>query len=211
VRLGDFLVAVPQCVEVEVGNGPADQKEDHGASEAHGNQGIEPQPYRAGVRSGRFSHELSRHRANQDREISILQWSNSLRKIYRGHKIVIPPFPRLQVLCPAQAPPFHSRFCAILAHIAKALDFLITKVLDAYEHVPGGAKPRLGFDLPFDVGNSGFQEGVWQELQEISAGETVSHAKIARRVRPPKAVRAVAEAAGRIGSLRPSLPSYREE
>jgi AraC family transcriptional regulator of adaptative response/methylated-DNA-[protein]-cysteine methyltransferase len=54
--------------------------------------------------------------------------------------------------------------------------------------------PRNGFDLPLDIRGTAFQQRVWQALQEIPSGQTVSYAEIARRIGTPKAVRAVAGA-----------------
>jgi AraC family transcriptional regulator of adaptative response/methylated-DNA-[protein]-cysteine methyltransferase len=54
--------------------------------------------------------------------------------------------------------------------------------------------PRIGLDLPLDVRGTAFQRRVWQALQEIPVGETVSYAEIAQRIGSPKAVRAVAGA-----------------
>ena len=55
-------------------------------------------------------------------------------------------------------------------------------------------RPRIGLDLPLDVRGTAFQHRVWQALQEIPIGETVSYAEIARRIGSPKAARAVADA-----------------
>jgi AraC family transcriptional regulator of adaptative response/methylated-DNA-[protein]-cysteine methyltransferase len=54
--------------------------------------------------------------------------------------------------------------------------------------------PSIGFDLPLDIRGTAFQQRVWQALQEIPPGQTVSYAEIARRIGKPKAVRAVAGA-----------------
>src|SRR5712691_5972056 len=54
--------------------------------------------------------------------------------------------------------------------------------------------PSLGLDLPLDVRGTAFQQRVWQALQEIPAGQTVSYAEIARRIGAPKATRAVSAA-----------------
>jgi AraC family transcriptional regulator of adaptative response/methylated-DNA-[protein]-cysteine methyltransferase len=55
-----------------------------------------------------------------------------------------------------------------------------------------GQQPHL--DLPIDVQATAFQWRVWQELQAIPYGSTRSYAEIARRIKQPKAVRAVARA-----------------
>jgi AraC family transcriptional regulator of adaptative response/methylated-DNA-[protein]-cysteine methyltransferase len=54
--------------------------------------------------------------------------------------------------------------------------------------------PRLGLELPLDVQGTAFQQRVWQALQKIPVGKTVSYTQIARRIRAPKSVRAVAQA-----------------
>jgi AraC family transcriptional regulator of adaptative response/methylated-DNA-[protein]-cysteine methyltransferase len=54
--------------------------------------------------------------------------------------------------------------------------------------------PALGLDLPLDVRGTAFQQRVWQALQEIPVGQTVSYTKIAQRIGSPKSVRAVANA-----------------
>jgi AraC family transcriptional regulator of adaptative response/methylated-DNA-[protein]-cysteine methyltransferase len=54
--------------------------------------------------------------------------------------------------------------------------------------------PGFGLDLPLDVRGTAFQQRVWQVLQEVPAGQTVSYAEVARRIGSAKAVRAVAGA-----------------
>jgi len=49
---------------------------------------------------------------------------------------------------------------------------------------------------------------VWQALQEIPAGATVSYAEIARRIGAPKAVRAVAGACA-ANNLAVAIPCHR--
>lgn len=53
------------------------------------------------------------------------------------------------------------------------------------------------FDLPLSLDGTPFQRTVWESLQEIPFGETVSYGDIARRIGRPKAVRAVGGANGR--------------
>src|SRR5262249_11694735 len=52
--------------------------------------------------------------------------------------------------------------------------------------------PGIGLGLPLDVRGTAFQQRVWQALQEIPVGETVSYGEIAQRIGFPEAVRAVA-------------------
>jgi AraC family transcriptional regulator of adaptative response/methylated-DNA-[protein]-cysteine methyltransferase len=54
--------------------------------------------------------------------------------------------------------------------------------------------PNIGLDLPLDVRGTAFQHRVWRALQQITVGETVSYAVIARRIGSPQAARAVADA-----------------
>jgi AraC family transcriptional regulator, regulatory protein of adaptative response / methylated-DNA-[protein]-cysteine methyltransferase len=68
--------------------------------------------------------------------------------------------------------------------------------------------PNLGFDLPLDVRGTAFQQRVWQALQEIPVGQTVSYAEVARRIGSPKAVRAVAGACA-ANNLAVAIPCHR--
>jgi AraC family transcriptional regulator of adaptative response/methylated-DNA-[protein]-cysteine methyltransferase len=68
--------------------------------------------------------------------------------------------------------------------------------------------PGLGLDLPLDVRGTAFQQRVWQALQAIPAGQTVSYAEIARRIGAPKAVRAVAGACA-ANKLAVAIPCHR--
>jgi AraC family transcriptional regulator of adaptative response/methylated-DNA-[protein]-cysteine methyltransferase len=68
--------------------------------------------------------------------------------------------------------------------------------------------PALGLDLPLDVRGTAFQQRVWQALQEVPAGETVSYAEIARRIGSPKSVRAVAQACA-ANALAVAIPCHR--
>jgi AraC family transcriptional regulator of adaptative response/methylated-DNA-[protein]-cysteine methyltransferase len=68
--------------------------------------------------------------------------------------------------------------------------------------------PGLGLDLPLDVRGTAFQQRVWQALQEIPVGQTVSYAEIARRIGASKAVRAVAGACA-ANNLAVAIPCHR--
>jgi methylated-DNA-[protein]-cysteine S-methyltransferase len=57
-------------------------------------------------------------------------------------------------------------------------------------------KPVAANDLPLDLQGTPFQLRVWQELQKILRGETVSYQELAQRVGRPKAARAVGQACG---------------
>ncbi len=58
------------------------------------------------------------------------------------------------------------------------------------------AGKRREFDIPLLFVGTDFQKAVWNELLEISYGETVSYGEMAQRLGMPKAVRAVANANG---------------
>lgn len=50
---------------------------------------------------------------------------------------------------------------------------------------------RTCFNVPLDLQGTPFQLKVWQALQKIPYGQTVSYANIAKQIGNPKAVRAV--------------------
>ena len=68
--------------------------------------------------------------------------------------------------------------------------------------------PSVGLDLPLDIRGTAFQQRVWQALQEIPAGQSVSYAEIARRIGSPKAVRAVAGACA-ANNIAVAIPCHR--
>jgi AraC family transcriptional regulator, regulatory protein of adaptative response / methylated-DNA-[protein]-cysteine methyltransferase len=68
--------------------------------------------------------------------------------------------------------------------------------------------PQMGLDLPLDVRGTAFQRRVWQALQEIPVGQTVSYVEIAQRIGSPKAVRAVAGACA-ANNLAIAIPCHR--
>ena len=55
---------------------------------------------------------------------------------------------------------------------------------------------RREFELPLLFAGTCFQKKVWQSLQEIPYGQTISYGVMAKRLGMPKAVRAVANANG---------------
>jgi methylated-DNA-[protein]-cysteine S-methyltransferase len=59
------------------------------------------------------------------------------------------------------------------------------------------AGQRKAFDVSLDLEGSGFQLKVWQELLKIPYGETRTYAEVARRLKSPKAYRAVGSANGK--------------
>ncbi len=54
--------------------------------------------------------------------------------------------------------------------------------------------PKQDFLVPLDVQGTDFQKRVWEALQTIQPGSTVSYSEIAIEIGKPKAVRAVARA-----------------
>jgi methylated-DNA-[protein]-cysteine S-methyltransferase len=50
---------------------------------------------------------------------------------------------------------------------------------------------RRTFDLPLETAGSPFQQRVWDALQNIPYGETISYGELARRIGLPSAARAV--------------------
>lgn len=68
-------------------------------------------------------------------------------------------------------------------------------VRDAFEGYFSGDLKAIE-RLRVSAHGSAFQQGVWSALREIPCGETVSYGELARRIRNPKAVRAVGLANG---------------
>ncbi len=68
--------------------------------------------------------------------------------------------------------------------------------------------PALGLDLPLDIRGTAFQQRVWQALQKIPHGSTVSYTDIAKSIGLPKSVRAVAQACG-ANPLAVAIPCHR--
>ncbi|MBI3711374.1 MAG: methylated-DNA--[protein]-cysteine S-methyltransferase [Burkholderiales bacterium] len=68
---------------------------------------------------------------------------------------------------------------------------------------------RQHFDLPLDMGlATPFQHQVWQALQTIPYGSTISYKQLAEKIKNPKAVRAVGAANGR-NPLSMIIPCHR--
>jgi AraC family transcriptional regulator of adaptative response/methylated-DNA-[protein]-cysteine methyltransferase len=68
--------------------------------------------------------------------------------------------------------------------------------------------PRFGLDLPLDVRGTAFQQRVWQALQKVPVGQTVSYTEIAQRIGAPSAARAVAKACA-ANALAVAIPCHR--
>lgn len=58
------------------------------------------------------------------------------------------------------------------------------------------ARKRKTFDIPLLLVGTEFQKSVWQELQNIPYGKTLSYGELSQRLGEPKAVRAVSAANG---------------
>ena len=69
-------------------------------------------------------------------------------------------------------------------------------------------EPWRGLDLPLDVRGTAFQQRVWQALQRVPPGTTVSYAEVAERIGAPRAVRAVAGACA-ANPLAVAIPCHR--
>lgn len=68
--------------------------------------------------------------------------------------------------------------------------------------------PGTGWNLPLDVRGTIFQIRVWQALQEIPAGRTLSYSELATRIGSPKSVRAVASACA-ANQIAVAIPCHR--
>ena len=69
-------------------------------------------------------------------------------------------------------------------------------------------EPTRGLALPLDVRGTAFQQQVWQALQRIPVGSTVSYADLAEKLGMPKASRAVAGACA-ANALAVAIPCHR--
>jgi len=68
--------------------------------------------------------------------------------------------------------------------------------------------PARAVDLPLDIRGTDFQLRVWEALQKVPAGTTVSYTFLAEQIGAPKAVRAVARACA-ANSLAVAIPCHR--
>lgn len=69
-------------------------------------------------------------------------------------------------------------------------------------------RPQLGGSLPLDIQGTVFQQRVWRALREIPLGTTTTYTELARKLRQPNAVRAVASACA-ANSLAVVIPCHR--
>ncbi|WP_284141390.1 MULTISPECIES: methylated-DNA--[protein]-cysteine S-methyltransferase [unclassified Virgibacillus] len=70
---------------------------------------------------------------------------------------------------------------------------LTSYISELREYVDGSRKE---FSAPIDLYGTAFQKQVWQALQHIPFGKTVTYSEIAHSIGNPRAVRAVAAAIG---------------
>ena len=68
--------------------------------------------------------------------------------------------------------------------------------------------PETGLDLPLDIRGTAFQQRVWQALQAIPPGSTLSYSQVAERIGSPQATRAVATACA-ANPLAVAIPCHR--
>ena len=59
------------------------------------------------------------------------------------------------------------------------------------------AGKRKKFDLPLSPKGTDFQQTVWNQLQKIPYGQTISYSQLAKAINHPKACRAVGSANGK--------------
>ncbi|MGD9647036.1 MAG: bifunctional DNA-binding transcriptional regulator/O6-methylguanine-DNA methyltransferase Ada [Pirellulales bacterium] len=69
-------------------------------------------------------------------------------------------------------------------------------------------RPAAAFSLPLDIQGTAFQQQVWQLLQKIPSGQTITYTDLARRLGRPAAVRAVASACA-ANRLAVAIPCHR--
>jgi methylated-DNA-[protein]-cysteine S-methyltransferase len=87
----------------------------------------------------------------------------------------------------------------------KAQKILEASKLQLVKYFKGDLKK---FNLPVKQNGTEFQKKVWQMLDSIPYGETISYAELAERVKSPKACRAVGSANGK-NKLPIILPCHR--
>jgi AraC family transcriptional regulator, regulatory protein of adaptative response / methylated-DNA-[protein]-cysteine methyltransferase len=79
---------------------------------------------------------------------------------------------------------------------------LVEKVVGLIEH------PEMASDLPLDVRGTDFQMRVWDALQKVPAGTTVSYTFLAEQIGAPGAAQAVAQACA-ANPLAVAIPCHR--
>lgn len=79
---------------------------------------------------------------------------------------------------------------------------LVAKVVDLIE------RPDKALELPLDIRGTDFQMRVWDALQQVPAGTTVSYTFLAEQIGAPNAVQAVAQACA-ANPLAVAIPCHR--
>lgn len=113
---------------------------------------------------------------------------------------------------PALEQALHEEFPrADIRRVRSGDEWLEQLVARVATHLPNGSVRDM--EIPFDVVGTSFQWRVWRALQEIPPGETRSYSDVARRIRNPRAVRAVAQAcaSNRIAVVVPCHRVIRED
>jgi len=67
---------------------------------------------------------------------------------------------------------------------------------------------RNDFDFPMIQTGTDFQKNVWNELRKIEAGKPITYAALAKRMKNPLAIRAIASANGR-NNIMIAIPCHR--
>ena len=87
----------------------------------------------------------------------------------------------------------------------KGLQHTVKQVIRLVE-MPANSAGAMA--LPLDIRGTAFQQRVWQALQKVPAGATVTYKELAKRAGSPKAVRAVASACAS-NTLAVAVPCHR--
>lgn len=70
------------------------------------------------------------------------------------------------------------------------------------------SQPSASLDLPLDIQGTAYQRRVWQALQDIPAGTTLTYSQLAAHIGQPNAIRAVAAACA-ANRLALAIPCHR--
>lgn len=98
---------------------------------------------------------------------------------------------------------FQARFAhADLLPPDQAFDDKVARVIALIED------PRRNLSLPLDIRGTAFQQRVWQALQQIPPGTTLSYQELAEKIGQPGAARAVASACA-ANTLAVAIPCHR--
>ena len=81
-----------------------------------------------------------------------------------------------------------------LDYVNKEIDIIKKSFKEIKEYLDG---KRKYFDIPFELEGTEFQKKVWLELLKIPYGEVITYKELAKRIRNPKAERAVGGACNR--------------